>query len=738
VQGNPDSADRPAADLKRPGAGLTAYLNQQNSLKKNSPLEPFAQWFLPRAKKQRASIRAVIKRADTIRGLQEIPALCSDQNIVSIDFFDTLVTRPVEPPEFVLGKVAEISASLINRQCGYVVTEAGYLRGRSNCEAALRRENLKINGADSETSLPAVLERLLRQIGVFDESLLKRLLEAEIALESDALSLNAGAQELLAVLKSEKKTILVLSDMYLTSELLSKIAGRLGIAEYIDRWYVSGEVGLAKSSGRLYTHVLKDNGISSEDMIHFGDNYQSDYQMPSSLGIESRWLYQPEQLGRRHRIEGRLRRKPAHFIGKLTKARAEQLYPRSDMLERTLFTHFAPAVFCMAYRSLNACLSLGIVNVYFLAREGISLKPVFERLLEEHAEFQGHDIRLRTLYCSRASTMCGRFDKPDDLMQLTRAVAGRKNDLVYDYRLEEFLSAWNIVPDRIGAGEDRHARFRSAEELAEFFSARPHLRTAMAERLQDDRRLLSAYMRREGVFKEACAFVDVGWGGTIQANIEALEPEAEIYGMYLGTDEKFEARNLRGQIFSSSDYRTGAVCKAAPLTETLLSVSGLGTTTSYEVKDEQVSPVFSAGGELSQSMESVRKRVLSDYYPLFESLSRAYCIPAPVLLEHARSQYFKLATHPTRGLLRSLDELKYKFDWGEEGLNPLLARISAADLLRPRRTLSRLWNAPWLFGSLKANYLGLFNRPISWVLGHEELINRQKLMRLKRSLGSGN
>lgn len=77
--------------------------------------------------------------------------------------------------------------------------------------------------------------------------------------------------------------------MYLSRETINKILEKNG---YIDneKLYLSSEIKLSKSRGDLFKYVLNDLKIESMQMLHIGDNYRPDVEIPRKLKINSMHL----------------------------------------------------------------------------------------------------------------------------------------------------------------------------------------------------------------------------------------------------------------------------------------------------------------------------------------------------------------------------------------------------------------------------------------------------------------
>ena len=82
------------------------------------------------------------------------------------------------------------------------------------------------------------------------------------------------------------KKVIFTSDMYLPEDVIVKILKENGYTEYT-KLYLSSTVKKIKWTGDLYRHVFKDMGLEPGEMIHMGDNFESDYKRAKELGMNS-------------------------------------------------------------------------------------------------------------------------------------------------------------------------------------------------------------------------------------------------------------------------------------------------------------------------------------------------------------------------------------------------------------------------------------------------------------------
>jgi HAD superfamily hydrolase (TIGR01549 family) len=182
--------------------------------------------------------------------------------IVSFDVFDTLLLRPYLEPMDLFTHIERAK----NIPCFCVDRYEAELKAR-------RRNQLRENVTFDEI------------YGEIDENF-RSLKQTELDWEMMVLRQNPEMKQVWDYVKSTGKTIIVASDMYLPTDFIAKALEKNGYSGY-DHLYVSGELGKTKARGTLYGHILAELGISPGNMLHIGDNEESDYRQPKKLGIRA-------------------------------------------------------------------------------------------------------------------------------------------------------------------------------------------------------------------------------------------------------------------------------------------------------------------------------------------------------------------------------------------------------------------------------------------------------------------
>lgn len=197
-----------------------------------------------------------------------INELMDKYEYVSFDIFDTLIFRTVKTPEDIFDIV----------QMQYEL-EGGefqeFRKKRILAERAARKKYFP-----REISLAQIYEMLE---GAPDTKASLMKLERKIEIENCVP--NLPMIQLAQKLSKKKKHIIIITDMYLDRETLVAILEKINMP--YEKLYISGEIGLTKSTGEIFPFVLKDLGIQSEQIIHTGDNLVTDLKNPQKYGIMS-------------------------------------------------------------------------------------------------------------------------------------------------------------------------------------------------------------------------------------------------------------------------------------------------------------------------------------------------------------------------------------------------------------------------------------------------------------------
>lgn len=198
--------------------------------------------------------------------------------VVSFDLFDTLLLREVLFP-------ADIFRLLSGE-----ITECGATHDfhfiRSNLENEIRSHS----GLEDITLDDIYHEMQLR----YPEWPVQRLKQRELELELEYCRVNPLLKTLYDAAVSLKKTIWIISDMYLPVSFLEQLLRKNGYECY-QHLYVSGQLGKCKSTGSLYRHILGETGRRPEQWLHIGDNGHSDAAVPRQFGITAAMYHCPRE-----------------------------------------------------------------------------------------------------------------------------------------------------------------------------------------------------------------------------------------------------------------------------------------------------------------------------------------------------------------------------------------------------------------------------------------------------------
>ncbi len=187
--------------------------------------------------------------------------LCDTKNVsvVSFDVFDTLIVR----------KGISSPADLFER-----INDSNFKQLRCEAEKKARKNkgNIEITIEDIYNFLPQ-----------YDYSI-------EEECEYSICVANPEMLSFFDQCRLEEKKLIIVSDMYYSRDVISRILKNAGYLIEDDSIYVSSEFKTTKKTGKLFQDVISNIGVFPRDVLHIGDDLISDYLMAKKVGINS-FLY---------------------------------------------------------------------------------------------------------------------------------------------------------------------------------------------------------------------------------------------------------------------------------------------------------------------------------------------------------------------------------------------------------------------------------------------------------------
>lgn len=642
---------------------------------------------------------------------------------ISVDVFDTLVARCVEPPDLVVRRVAAQLAEHLG-----VPEHADYvLHLRCEAERALRRAALS-DGHDHECHHDELVEAwLARLLPDWDtparDALADWVEQAELTLERQALQPKANARLFLEWAKGEGLRVLAISDMYLGQRHLRRLLDELGYAGLIDRIYVSSEHRVGKYSTRLFQHVLAHEGLSPGAVLHVGDNFQADAVAPARLGMTGVFLDERHERVRRRRqtLSARMAARGGIWPGRMVaEVVAERL--RADPRARRDDAYFQYGLEVLG--PIFSTFMIGLLErigadrperLMFLARDGY----LFMRMYEWAVRHLPGDWP-KAVYTCVSRAVAAQAAVADGLDH-AKAVVGLYNPK--QRGLWSILKTYGLDPDVFAGLAAGHGFDPIDEPLTNWADPRlaaflqdPRVQALVMPAGERARLLLHTYFDQQGFFASArVGLVDIGWNATIQRFLEngfaASGPYPWVDGYYFAYVHAIHQDDLaRGAIHGLMfDRRRGNPHERAPLDfEELFEQAARaphGTTLGYTEEDGAVQPVFKGDDAPDRQAEvrcnsliaSLQEGVLLCWEHMLAAQSlTGYGFES--LKPHALALTERAVIYPAPDEVRLVTALAHTEDFGHDHVLDLAPMsVGWADWLRPGFLKRKLAGAPWPF-----------------------------------------
>jgi len=334
----------------------------------------------------------------------------------------------------------------------------------------------------------------------------------------------------LLALKKINYQIYLVTDFFFSKALMRKILAFHEMLPIFDEVFVSSDMSKSKEAATIYPAILKEKSLQPEEVIMIGDNKKSDIINASKFkikGIHTR--HRSHHFRNKRNLFGSDVKSFKKACSKIERVCRKSEYPFSEYIIHFYF--FAERLYKKARRDK-------VKNLFFLAREGLYLKALFD-FYQELNQFE-HTSKIQTHYLKASRQSAQQLAlKPLDKEKFD-SLKSKFSQMTTDQLLNWFLFSVKVktkIANNLAI--DLH---QVHENIFESDVMEKLRKDPIFKAHYEENRLLQkeAFTKYVDCFKvpikqEGIALVDVGWGGTMQECIyNFFNKEIPITGYYLG------------------------------------------------------------------------------------------------------------------------------------------------------------------------------------------------------------
>lgn len=305
-------------------------------------------------------------------------------DLLSLDIFDTVVTRRVPRPTDVFFLVAQRL-----REQGWLhesSSAASFVKERMRAE-----ERARGGAASHEVTLAQIYAEFPR--GYFRDVTPEAVMAVEIEREGELIQVNPDMREVIRIAKAAGLQTAFVSDTYFDSDQIRRLIGL-----EVNFLVLSCEAGLSKCRG-LHRVLIERSGVVPPRILHVGDDRVADIDGPGEFQIERYWFRRlPDAFATLPDLElpGTLSRRAPYLRrddAGLAALRSRAMFCTTDPYERWGAGVLGPVVAGFGDWVASRCAALEAGPVLCLMREGRVFKQVLDAL--------GTGLATRELFVSR-------------------------------------------------------------------------------------------------------------------------------------------------------------------------------------------------------------------------------------------------------------------------------------------------------------------------------------------------
>lgn len=428
----------------------------------------------------------------TVKTVNELIQLIKEYDAVSFDIFDTLIMRRTLLPEDV-----------------FAIVEQKLCRQGCVCDFVANRRRAILENTTANPNIYEIYEQFAKYTGLSAVKC-QSIMQLELAVEKKVLICRKAVVEVLKHVHEMGKPVFLITDMYLTADIIKEILSRLGITHY-DDLLVSCDNRSLKVENLFSIYQEKH---PYDRYLHIGDNPLSDIECAERNGMDTVYLPSAVSLFGEHAtgdLPGQANTICEHnmlgfMLADLYNDPFSQLETHQYHIHDMTLAAIAPIVFCMVARLKEIVGEGHYRKILFASRDGYLLKKLYEEIKEER------DPEAVYFYTSRKAVTSISCEDEQQILWLA--------NLPYSYGKDEILqNVFGLSAAEYDEKETFNANIlRCKDEIIEISNQR--------------RANYKRYLNSLEVGKDTYLFVDLVSSGTCQMYVDRLL-EGELVGYYL-------------------------------------------------------------------------------------------------------------------------------------------------------------------------------------------------------------
>lgn len=540
-------------------------------------------------------------------GIEVAKSLIADPLVeyVSFDIFDTLITRPLYHPCHVFELMDMEFKKMVN-------TNVSFRKIRMDGEAVARKKRAVESPEEQDLTIDEIYDTIA-EIYHLDKLVIEQLKKKEVELEISLSRPRRTIKELFELSKFLKKKVIIVSDMYLTKEIIETILRENGYDKY-DGLYLSSDIRLTKNTGDLFKYVLNDLAVSGDKILHFGDTWKNDFVNPEKLGIRTFFIPKTKDVFE-NSIQGCVTNRSASIESWAAAGIIRQNSYKESIGYGAMMAVVANKYFDNPYRTFNnetdlnadpyfmgyyvvgmhlygfalwlieQSKALGYKKLYFMSRDGYLPMMIYEKLAKEDKDAP----KAEYIFSSRKALMpyiiknsFDLYDFPTVIVNQTAETMKRKlafclKEMKDNEEYGRILKKYHIELNERFQDKQSYDAFISVF-IKEFYSEAKH---------EEAKKLCSDYYSR---IEANSATVDMGYSGRIQGAVcAAVGHGVDVF--FIHSDSNQYVKESLNYGFRIHSFYGTSPCMSGVIREHILS-SSEPSCVGFMTKAGEILPVF--------------------------------------------------------------------------------------------------------------------------------------------------